>query len=205
MRQFLFFPRVMLGWLALSVSGGSALAGSHLWRFNEIFSNVDGTIQFIEMHEIGGSELEIALLDKWVESEATGARFVFPDILVAPTANKFLLLGTARFAALPGAPTPDYIIQENFFSTDGDTLRYWAYSFATAEYGPGDVPLDGVSSFDLAGGTAVNSPTNYAGESGSVDLNIPIPAMSAVGLAVFAVVLLIVGGVLISRRKSLAE
>lgn len=26
------------------------LAGSHLWVINEVFSNADGTVQFVEMH-----------------------------------------------------------------------------------------------------------------------------------------------------------
>jgi hypothetical protein len=35
----------------------------------------------------------------------------------------------------------------------------------------GAVPVDGVNSMNRTGGVAVNSPENYAGETGSVDLN----------------------------------
>ena len=63
---------------------------------------------------------------------------------------------------------PDYFIPEGFFDVDGDTLTYWMYSAATLSFGPGDLPMDGVSSLDQAGNTAANTPTNFAGVSGAV-------------------------------------
>ena len=35
-------------WFVLA--GVSARGGSHLWVINEVFSNADGTIQFVEMY-----------------------------------------------------------------------------------------------------------------------------------------------------------
>lgn len=106
--------RTRHGWMAAVAAcavawmAADAQAGSHLWRFNEIFSNTDGTIQFIELHECCGSNAEVNLSGKWVLSDATGNQFFFPENLIPPTA-KHLLLATAGFAALPGAPTPDYL------------------------------------------------------------------------------------------------
>ena len=50
--------------------------------------------------------------------------YPFPNNLVGPTAHRWILIATQSFAALPGAPTPDYIIPEHFFDPTGDTLRY---------------------------------------------------------------------------------
>lgn len=159
--------------LLLGLAGGPALAGSHLWRFRELFSNADGTVQFIEMQECCGGDSEMGLQNLWVNSESTGKTFIFPSNLEWPTSFKYLLLATADFAALPGAPTPDYIIPDGFFDAKGDLLRYSVYFDAERPFGKGVVPRDGVNSatFDLSSDevtTGANSPTNYLGETGSV-------------------------------------
>ena len=100
---------VLLVGLSFATSGESVQAASHLWRFNEIFSNASGTVQFIEMKECCGADTETLLDDKWVECIVAGNRFTFDRNLIPPTTNKHLLLATAGFAALPGAPTPDFI------------------------------------------------------------------------------------------------
>ena len=81
------------------------MAGSHSWDIVEIFSNADGSIQFIEMMETNGLANEINLAGLQITSEATGNIFTFPKNLIPPTDGKHLLLSTADFAALPGAPT----------------------------------------------------------------------------------------------------
>ncbi|MEM7263728.1 MAG: hypothetical protein AAF488_17200 [Planctomycetota bacterium] len=162
-----------LGSLALAVVAvlglrAPASAGSHLWQVNEAFSNADGTVQFIELRECCGSPGETGLATKWVASAASGMQFNFPGNLSGSTANQHLLLATAAFAALPGAPTPDYIIPENFIGLEEDVLTYWMYGAATMTILPGDLPLDGVNSYFRDGTTGTNSPTNFAGATGSV-------------------------------------
>ena len=73
----------------------SAPAGSHGWRFNEIFSNADGTIQFIELKECCGSTAEWGLNNKWVRSGDLANQFNFPANISGNTANRHLLLATA--------------------------------------------------------------------------------------------------------------
>lgn len=165
---------VFVALLALSLFNSSALAGSHLWRFNEIFSNADGTIQFVELKESMGANNETFIGNKDITSAATGHSFIFPSNLPCSncTANKHLLLATQSFADLPGAPTPDFIIPEGIlplFATDSDTLTYWTYTLATWSYE--GVPTDGINSLNHGESSdtiAVNSPTNFNDESGSV-------------------------------------
>ena len=92
--------------ITLSLATPSALAGSHSWRVNELFSNPDGTIQFIELRECCGAEAETGLLNKDVISDSTGSSYTFLANIVGPTNDKHLLLATQGFADLPGAPAP---------------------------------------------------------------------------------------------------
>ena len=157
-------------------------AGSHLWRINEVFSNTDGTVQFIELHEINGAQREWGLTHCWFESIETGNVFRFPRNLSEPTGRKYLLLATEAFAALSGAPTPDYIIPDRFFSIDKDTLWYGpAQNYDNFVFRPGDLPTDGVNSIQITQyapnnftrdqfETRANSPTNFRGETGSIEV-----------------------------------
>jgi len=157
-----------------AIAGGSlpARGASHLWYFSEIFSNADRTIQFIELKECCGATAENGLSGKYVKNDANGVQYNFPADIAGDTGNKHLLLATAAFAALPGAPTPDYIIPSNFFPLNtANTLRYWLYSDpgSTMSYASGAVPTDGVTSLRWGGSTGLNTPTNFAGQSGSVN------------------------------------
>ena len=193
---------VVLGAMVAISSATPTFAGSHLWRFNEIFSNADGTIQFIEMKECCGSTIETAIGGKWVLAVNTGNQFTFPSNLSGNTANRHLLLATQAFADLSGVPTPDYIIPDNFLPLGGDTLEYWMYPDATWSYGPGALPVDGVDSLGVDDTVGPNSPTNYAGDSGSVNRNTaPIPAVSVWGLVVMILLMLTAGTVVLARSQ----
>jgi hypothetical protein len=144
----------------------SARAGSHTWDFTEIFSNRDGTIQFIELRECCGGAGETGLPGHTLTS--TTNSWVIPGpALTPPTSNKHFLIATQAFADLPGAPTPDRILPAGFvpfFSTAGDTLDYLPWD----TWIHGAVPTDGVNSLKRNGTVSANNPTNYAGATGSV-------------------------------------
>lgn len=177
---------LMLGLMTITVV--PAIAKSHTWRFSEAFSNADGTIQFIELHESLGLNDETFVPGHVISSLSTGKTFTIPPPnLPMTTANKRLLFATAAFAALPGAPTPDYIIPAGsipFFSTANDTLA--CSGWPSMIIGAGQLPTDGIHSVVCANENAcsganivvaVNSPTNYAGTAGSVDASTPPPAV----------------------------
>lgn len=168
----LLFVLGCAGVTAAALWSSPATAASHQWRFNEIFSNHDGTVQFIEMKECCGFVAETQLHGKWILLVDAANQFDFPYNLNGNTANRHLLLATQGFADLPEAPTPDFIIPDNFLPLGDDTLQYWFYDNATWSYS--GLPLDGRTSLGQDGSTPINSPTNYAGETGSIDVAVPV-------------------------------
>jgi hypothetical protein len=170
---------------------------SHLWIVNELFSSPDGQVQFIELWECCGSSIETQLAGKNVFSLSHS--FVFPSNITGNTAHRFLLLATATFAALPGAPTPDYILPANFFAVTGDTVRWFIYPNATVSFSSGQIPLDGVHSLNHDLTTGVNSPTNFAGQSGSVSL-VTVPALPLVWMSALVGGALLLGWLLLRGR-----
>lgn len=204
--------RLILAATALLASGGNLCwAGSHLWRVNEVFSNADGSIQFIELHECCGAPAENFIGGHNMFCDVSGGNYVFPGNLSGNTANKYLLLGTAGFAALPGAPTPDHIIPANFFEKNGETIRYSTianYDFFT--FGAGQLPTDGVNAIHLTNFTpdqfitGVNSPTNYAGQTGSVNAGPQVPSMGAWGLVVVALGVVVAASIILRRDRQVS-
>lgn len=158
------------------------MAGSHTWKFTEFFSTADGAIQFIELRECCGMPNEIALAGKNVFSNSNN--FNFPGNLACCTSNKHLLLATTGFAALTGAPTPDYTISAGFFSVAGDTIQYYlglpVYDMKT--FVGGALPTDGINSLNYPGATTgANSPTNFAGQTASLNVPCLLADMSGSG------------------------
>ena len=167
------FSSPLFAFAIVASAAPAAMAGSHSWDIVEIFSNADGSIQFIELMETNNLPSEVNVGGLQVTSQSTGNAYTFPGNLTPPTTAKHLLLATADFAALPGAPTPDYIIQDGFFNPNGDTLRY--HNYDTFVFGHDVLPIDCINSLYGDGTTGVNTPENYAFEKGTVDACPPCP------------------------------
>src|SRR5262245_19290833 len=171
---------IVVCFVVLLSSGPSAWSGVHLWRVTELFSNADGTIQFIEMTTCCGSAGgEVFLSGQHLSSNSHD--FVFSGNL-SPGTNHHILLATTAFAALPGAPVPDRTIPANFFSTSGDTITFAVYD--TMIFGAGALPTNGSSSLNKneddvtdTAFPATNSPTHLAERSGSVNAGGGPPAV----------------------------
>ena len=164
----------------------SAQAGFHLWDITEVYSNSDGTLQFIEWFT--SAEPEDQLGGRVVTTEVNA--YTFPNDLPSPvTGDHHFLMATAGFAALPGAPVPDFITPDGFIDVTNDTLRLRTSPggtiWETLSFEVGELPTNGIESLIcaahlgsacIATDVAANSPTNFAGDSGSVA---PPPACSA--------------------------
>lgn len=197
----------VIGAVILSLTS-NAHGGSHLWTVHEVFSNADGTIQFVELWECCGSTGERSIGGLELTSEVNGSVFVIPAHLTENTANRHLLFATQGFADLPEAPTPDYIIQDNFFALDGDKVWYGpSANYDSFTFGPGDLPVDGQLSIQVtdfvtdAFVTGVNSPTNFDGGTASIDLR-ALPTVSTWGLIALALLLATGATVLLRRRTA---
>ena len=191
---------ILLLVLGLSLAGlaDPAAAASHQWRFSEFYSSPDGSVQFIEMVEIGGSQNETNISEHWYatngynqdHSELLGTDLPFG------TANKKFLVGTESYAALEGVPEPDYVLPDGFLDPTGDTVVWWFYQTLTIP--PGVMPSDGVESLHVTIPPTItfspgpNSPTNFAGETGSIGpplvpaLPLPPAALAAAVVAAVA-------------------
>jgi len=149
--------------IALLVSAGTARATFHLWQLNEIYSNADGTVQFIEFSTgVSGQQF---LIGHTVTSSqgATTRSFTFPSDLPGDSAGRTFLIGTTGFAAL-GLVTPDYIVPNGFLFTTNGSVNFAGVDSDSWTA----LPVDGAMSIDRFGAMAINSPKNFAGATGSV-------------------------------------
>jgi hypothetical protein len=159
--------------LGIALGPAAALAANHTWDVSEVFSNADGTIQFVELKETNGGNSEGGVGNGQIMSNLK--TFAGTNGVVAGTANKFYLVATQAFADLPGAPVPDAIITSGllpfFFDPAGDSVDFRVYDTCTF----GAIPTDGIDSYNCLGAsTGPNTPTNFAGASGSVDASASI-------------------------------
>jgi len=138
----------------------SLLASHHSWRMNEVYSNVDGSIQFIEMRSSVDGHEKLTCCQMVAGNFISGVdtTYAFPQNLPTPqTAGKLLLIATASFEDTHGVK-PDYIIPDRYLATGpGDVFYNDTLSW-------NELPLDGVNSFAASGSIAAATPTNFSGE-----------------------------------------
>jgi hypothetical protein len=149
-----------------------SMASFHIWDLSEVYSNEDGSVQFIELFCPSNGQQFLSGHALSATSDGVTVTFTFPGDSGSPTANKRLLLATSNFAALPGAVTPDFILPDNFINPDASAIE--------VNFGPNQdvmnftgtqLPSDGVTSIDRNLAQAINSPTNFAEEIGSIGAN----------------------------------
>lgn len=157
----------------------------HSWEINELYSNAEGSIQFIELFERKGDDDSHQLFSENAILTSTDGvttnTMIFPNDLTEGTADKFFLIATAAFAGLDGAVTPDYIMTDGFLFTGGGTVDF---GLDVSIIVHGLLPTDGILSLNAGDppSTGTNSPTNYAGNTGSVIATSVVPVPAAVWL-----------------------
>jgi len=152
---------------------GSAQATFHLWKIEEIYSNADGSVQFIELTALASGQQFIAGHTISSSQGTQTKTFTFPTNLPGDTATtsgggyyggeintdyKSFLIGTEGFAAL-GVVKPDYIVPNGFLFTRNGTVNFADYEVVSYA----SLPTSGGLSINAGGATAMNSPTNFAG------------------------------------------
>ncbi len=168
-------------------------AAFHLWDVNELYSNADGTIQFIEMrvpptepfsnneHFVNG------MMFSSTNGPSTNTLVLDHDLDTSiPTSGRYFLVGTSSFAATPGAVTPDFTMPDGFLFPLGGLLTYQDQNTATIDSLPYNVFPGGILSLNRDGSNGINSPTNFAGQAGSI---VPLPAAGWLLLSGLAVLI----------------
>jgi hypothetical protein len=184
MRQLLRCVFVSL----LAMVATTAVASFHTFQIEQIFSNADGTVQFVVLREAAGLNGENFLAGHTFTSTQGGMTQTYPfnmDLpggssgyygnMPSPTAFAHVLIATQGFAQL-GLVTPDYVIPNGFLPLTNGTLNYAGVdqvSYAA-------LPTDGVSALNRSGMTVPNLATNFSGQSASVTA--PGPAVNYGGL-----------------------
>jgi hypothetical protein len=187
---------------AVAIAVGPVWSTFHTFQIDELYSSPDGSVQFVELHEALGANGQHLLAGHALTSTqgATTRTYIFPtDLPNSSTAGKRVLIATPGFAGL-GIVTPDYIIPAPFLFPGGGTLNYGGVDIITYPA----LPADGVSSLSRSGTVGTNSPTNYAGQTGSIappappTLTTGIPTLDQAMLAVLSALLVI--ATLVIRR-----
>jgi hypothetical protein len=142
-----------------------AAANFHLWTMSELYSSADGKVQFVELRALAGAQQFLSGHGISATSP-TGVThdFDFPKDLPGDTGGKTMVIGTQSFADLH-VVTPDYIVPDNFFFQGGGSVSFgpgldnWIH---------GALPTTQNLSLNRDGTTSVNSPRNFAGQTGTV-------------------------------------
>lgn len=164
---------VTLCWNFLCGLTPRAQASFHLWTIQEIYSSADRSVQFIEFGTSANSQQFVA--NRTIRAIETAAprrtnTFIFPGNTGSPTANKTFLVATPGFGALPGGVAPDFVIPTGFLFHAGGAINF---AEGAQILNHGALPQDGMNSVNAGGTPGLNSPRNFAGNQGSV--NVPPP------------------------------
>ncbi len=164
--------------LALAFVATAARAEFHTFQIEELYSNADGSVQYIVLHESQGMDGENLLRQRirspacsravhrllHVLAQPAGRQLrLYMAVDPAPTAGKRVLIATAGFAAL-NLVTPDYVIPNGFLPISGGTLNYALVDQVSWSA----LPTDGGSALNRADMTIPNMATNFAGQSASI-------------------------------------
>jgi len=139
----------------------------HLFHIAELFSNADGSVQFIEFVGDANDERFWAGHSLISTNGAVTHSFEFPaNLPSSSTAGRSVLEATQGFAAL-GLVNPDYIVPNGFLFTAGGTVSVPGMDQVVH----GALPTTGTLSLDDSGAVGIASPTNFAGATSTIPGN----------------------------------
>ncbi|HEX8012180.1 MAG TPA: hypothetical protein VF814_14800 [Casimicrobiaceae bacterium] len=147
--------------LAPALLATAAGANFHTFAIETIYSNADGTVQYVVLHENSNTPGKNAWAGQTFTSTqgAVTKSLTFPSNLPSvQTSGKRVLLATQGFATL-GLVAPDYTLPNQFLATTGGALGYAGVDSVTYLA----LPTDGVNAITRTGATTPNVATNFAG------------------------------------------
>jgi hypothetical protein len=155
-----------------------AHATFHLWEITEVYSNANGTVQYIELSTTSASQDETMGVSFTANSDGTIRSVTLDhDLGSNSTANTTFLIATGNLAALPGGIAPDFVVPCNvpFFDPDATTITLTLVGADSLTFSGTQLPTDGeMALYANAAGTllppAANTPQNFAGTDGDLNL-----------------------------------
>jgi hypothetical protein len=161
-------PWLRLMTVGLSICAFPAQAAFHLFRIDQVYSNADGTVQYVVMRESGGANGENLWSQQQLETtSAAGVRKQLrfaSNLPSSSTASRSVLIATPGFAAL-GLIAPDYTIPARFIPTDGGKLEFASGVDAITLAA---LPGDGTTAVDRTGAPVLATPKNFADASANM-------------------------------------
>jgi len=152
--------------LILAAAASAASAAFHLFTIEQLYSNADGTVQFIVLtSKFDGENLWTGRsISSSVMGSSVKKTLIFPvDLSDTNTTDRKVLVATQGFAAL-GVVAPDYVVPNNFLPIGAGTVNYAdVYTL-----GYKSLPTDGVNALYSNGTVAKNLAANFAGQSASL-------------------------------------
>ncbi len=137
-----------------------AHAAFHLFGIVEIYSNADGTLQYVMLREMTGSNGENQWSGQKLETtNAAGVKkeLTFNTNLPSNTASRSVLVATAGFAAL--GIVPDFTIPDRFVPTAGGKVEYAGF---VDQLNIPPLPVDGATAINRNGAPVTPAPRNFA-------------------------------------------
>lgn len=158
--------RVAAAAILLSIAT-SSMATFHTFKIHQLFSNADGTVQFVVLREASQQNGEHLWADHALAAWAKGGvertfTFEYP-LPSSETSGKYVLVATQAFADLR-IVKPDYIMPAGFLTTTSGAVDFAQVD--AIEYA--SLPTDGETALFRDGKTGPNVATNFGGASGSV-------------------------------------
>src|SRR5262245_51625372 len=168
--------------IAAAFTVGLAQASDFAFQIQQLYSNADGSVQFIVLRETAGLDGQDRLAGKTLTA-TRGARrttYTFPTDLPHPrTANRSVLIATQGYLSPPDYATefkmvaPDYVVPDRFLPTEGGTVDYAGIDQMTYTA----LPADGFSAIYRTGNPVRdNAATNYGGATASLPV-VPVTAV----------------------------
>ena len=159
---------------AMLLASQPALGAFHLWDIVEVYSNADGSVQFIELSTSSDSQQFLQGHTITASSDGNVVTFNFPTNSPSPTSGRRLLIATPGFSGEVGAVTPDYILDSApfFDPAAGDIIVNFGEGADVQTFSGMQLPDNGLDSLNRNGASlslvAPNTPTNFAGDTGEV-------------------------------------
>src|SRR5262245_1764358 len=153
-------------WLFASILWATAPVARAAFQIEEIYSNADGSVQYVVLHEADGANGLQGLHGVALTVSYSGFAKTYHftnDLPSNLTADRRVLIATQGFAALT-LIAPDYVLPNQFLATDAATLNF----AGSDQVAYASLPTDGTNALTRFGTSTTNLATNFAGQAAVV-------------------------------------